>query len=482
MSDVERSNRDYIPIPQKIAYGCGALANNFLAAMSSSLMFVLNIGYGMDPRLVALLGSIPRLTDALTDPLMGYISDNTRTRWGRRRPYIFGGAIAVGIVFILLWMLPQDVSHTHLFVYFLVLSFLFFLAYTIFATPWVALGYELTPDTRERGRVMGVQNFIGQLAFVIAPWTLGFVSLEVFSDMKQGALALAIVTGVVCALLGIIPAIFLRERFAGEVNKDLKEQVIEEARSMLAVVLNELYRFLTSFRATIVNKDFLRLGVATFLIFNGFQMVGAFQLYVVIYDIYQGDTVAAGILMGQFGTLSAICTFGVIALVTWLSGVIGKKRTFMICIGISAVGYGMKWFLYSQETPDLLLICAPLIAFGLGSLFTLMGAMIGDVCDLDELNTGERREGMYGSIFWWVVKLGMTIALAAGGFLLTATGFDVELGSVQSPDTLMSLRFFDVVMPLGASLLAMYVMKGYTVTEERAVEVRALLEARRGAV
>jgi GPH family glycoside/pentoside/hexuronide:cation symporter len=99
---------DRIPIPQKLFYGCGAFVNNLLAAAIGGMVIVLNLGLGMNPALVGLLGALPRLTDAITDPLMGYISDNTRTRWGRRRPYVFVGAIAAGIIFALLWQLPAD--------------------------------------------------------------------------------------------------------------------------------------------------------------------------------------------------------------------------------------------------------------------------------------------------------------------------------------------------------------------------------------
>ena len=90
---------DRIPLTHKVVYGLGAFVNNTLADAIGRMMIVLNLGLGMNPALVGLLGALPRLTDAITDPLMGYISDNTTTRWGRRRPYIFGGAIAAGLLF-----------------------------------------------------------------------------------------------------------------------------------------------------------------------------------------------------------------------------------------------------------------------------------------------------------------------------------------------------------------------------------------------
>jgi GPH family glycoside/pentoside/hexuronide:cation symporter len=145
-------------------------------------------------------------------------------------------------------------------------------------------------------------------------------------------------------------------------------------------------------------------------------------------------------------------------------------------------GYLLKWFCYNPETPWMLLLPAPLIAFGFGGLFTLMPAMVADVVDADELNTNERREGMYGSIFWWVVKLGMAAALAGGGFLLNATGFDVALGAAQSADTLLLMRIFDIFVPFFASAIAIWAVASYTITEEKAHEIRMQLEARRGTV
>jgi len=144
------------------------------------------------------------------------------------------------------------------------------------------------------------------------------------------------------------------------------------------------------------------------------------------------------------------------------------------------VGYALKWFCYSPQYPLLLLLPAPLLAFGLGGLFTLMGSMIADVCDLDELETHERREGMFGSIYWWVVKLGMAAALAVGGVLLNATGFDVALGGEQAASTIFLMRVFDVAVPLISSAIAIWMIASYPITEQKAHEVRLELERRRG--
>ena len=463
---------DRVPFSKKLAYGMGSFTNNMLAQAVGAMMIVLTIGYGVNPFLVGLLGSIPRLTDAITDPIVGYLSDRFRSRWGRRRPFIFVGAISSGLMLMFMWQLPENQSTLFYFVYFLTLSFVFFLAYTIFATPWVALGYELTPNYTERTRLMGLQNFIGQTVFLLVPWFLWFMSLDMFGDVRNGASILAIVLGVVCIGFGIIPALAVRERFGDVTDSDAIDMVessfVDEARN-----------FLQGFLTTTKNLEFLKLAGATFLVFNGFMMVSGFQPFIVIYYLCDGDVAQAGIYTGYFGIITSVFTFVAIAFATWLSDIVGKQRAFRICIAISIVGYASKWFLYNPDNPLLICFSAPLIAFGLGCLFTLMSSMIADICDFDELQTYERREGMYGSIYWWVVKLGMAAALAVGGALLVATGFDVDLSENQTEFTFFWMRLLDVTVPIISSLLAVFLVSTYRITGEMAQDVREQLEARR---
>lgn len=476
---IETAAADKISFLKKFIYGLGGLVNNLLGAAIGGMSIVLNLGLGMNPALVGLLGALPRFFDALTDPLMGYISDNTKSKWGRRRPYIFCGAILVGIVYALLWQLPEGQSESYYFWFFLIGSIFFYLTYTVFATPWVALGYELTPDYHERTRLMGVQNFMGQMAYLVAPWFLWFMQAEfLFDDMVEGASWLAIIIGLFAVCVGILPAIFLKERMATIPTGMPATPNNEPKRSLVGEIKN----FFKGFAITLKFKPFLCLCGATFLVFNGFMMVSSFQSYVIIYYVFGGDQSLGAEYVGWSGTISAFGTFCVIMLITKLSTIIGKRKAFFFAIGMSIIGYALKWVCYNPDYPLLMLVPQPFIAFGLGGLFTLMGSMIADVCDLDELHTHERREGMFGSIYWWVVKLGMAVALAAGGFLLNATGFDVAIGPIQSADTIFWMRFFDVVIPIIASAVAIWLIVKFPITEQRAHEIRETLEARRGKI
>jgi len=484
----ETAPEDRLSIAHKLIYGCGAFVNNILAAAIGGMVIVLNLGLGMNPALVGLLGALPRVTDAITDPLMGYISDHTRSKWGRRRPYIFFGAIAAGIIFALLWQFPDGKSENYYFWYFLVGSIIFYLAYTVFATPWVALGYELTPDYHERTRLMGVQSFMGQLAYMLSPWFLWFMALEPLNDsLIDGAGLLAIIIGTAVVGVGILPAIFLKERFkesptpvSSDVIKAGGEQV--EVQTIFQAFLTNMRSFFRGFAITLKFKPFQKLCAATFLVFNGFIMVASFQFYVIIYFVFAGDQEQGALYAGWSGTLMAVSAFLVIFIVTRLSTKIGKRRAFFVSVAISMVGYALKWFCYRPDMPLLLLLPAPLMAFGLGGLWTLMGSMIADVCDLDELETNERREGMYASIYWWVVKLGQAIAIAVGGVLLNVTGFDVALGGDQTAQAIFLMRVFDISVPVLTSALAIWAIYSYSMTEEKAYEVREELERRRGKV
>ena len=465
---------DRVPPFQMFIYGLGGMVNNLLSGAYGGLMIVLILGLEMDPRLVGVIGMVPRLFDAFTDPVIGYVSDNTRTRFGRRRPYIFVGAILVGLAFMAIWQFPDGKSEMFYFWFFLIGSILFFFVYTIFITPWVALGYELTPDYNERSRVMGVQNFISQTAYIFTPWLLAIVTLDRFGgDMVMGTAIAAIWIGAFVIVVGILPAIFLRERINPGVL-DAEHPVHPDS------LQKRIADFASGFAITLSRVPFLKLCIATLLVFNSFILIAAFQALVVIHYLYAGSTEDAGVLLGVLGTVTTVCTYLVIIFVTFLATRIGKRRAFAVAMIMYIIGCVLKYFCYNQEMPYLLVVSTPFLAFGLGALFTLMPAMIADVVDLDELDTHERREGMYGSIFWWVVKLGLSAAGLGSGFLLTATGFDPKLDGTQPQATLELMRFFDSAVPIIATLIAMWAVMTFEVTKERAAEIRAQLEARRG--
>ncbi|MCK7529852.1 MAG: MFS transporter [Marinilabiliales bacterium] len=165
-------------------------------------MFFLLTAFGMDPFLAGLLGGLPRIYDAITDPIMGFISDNTKSRFGRRRPYIFAGAILSGVLFAVLWQLYPNNSQMYNFWYFLIFSLIYLTGNTIFSTPLIGLGYEMSSDYNERTRLMAFSQTFGQVAWMIVPWFWVLIANpNLFETQAIGVRRLSVVVGAICIVL-----------------------------------------------------------------------------------------------------------------------------------------------------------------------------------------------------------------------------------------------------------------------------------------
>ena len=470
----QTSTRDKVPFGQKAAFGAGHLVLNLLPGALGVFMFFLLTAFGMDPFLAGLLGGLPRIFDAITDPIMGFISDNTKSRWGRRRPYIFVGAILSGILFAVLWQLDPENTQSYNFWYFLILSMVFLIGNTMFATPLVGLGYEMTSDYNERTRLMAFSQTIGQIAWMIVPWFWVIIAdPEIFETQAIGVRKLSIIVGAVCIVLGVLPTFFCKG--IDSANMENRKEINFKS------LFSNLKDLFIGIAQVSKNKPFMKLCAATFLVFNGFQMVAAFSVYIIVFYMYNGSYADAGTWPAWFSTVTAIVTaFGVIPVVTWMANKWGKRRAFIYSTALSIVGYILKWWGFDPENVWLIFMPIPFMAFGLGGLFTLMMSMTADVCDLDELKNGmPRKEGTFGAIYWWMVKLGQALALILGGLVLKLVGFDGNAAQ-QNAETMTSLRIADIVIPAVTAGLAILVMWKYGLNEARAKEIKVELVKRRG--
>ncbi|WP_406684699.1 MFS transporter [Seonamhaeicola sp. MEBiC1930] len=518
MPNIITSKKDRVPIGQKMAFGAGHFVLNLLPGSLAFFMFFLLTAFGMDPLYAGLLGALPRLFDALSDPIMGFISDNTKSRWGRRRPYIFVGAILSGILFALTWQMSPDNSQMYNFWYFLTLTILFLIGNTMYATPLVGLGYEMTTDYNERTRLMAFSNTMGQIAWMIVPWFWVIIAdPQVYETQAVGVRNLSIIVGSICAILGLLPAIFCRGLDSSHMENRKKITF-----KTMASNLTDLW---AGIKQVSKNKPFTKLCGATFLVFNGFQLVSAFSVYIIVFYMYNGSYALAGTWPAWFSTITAVITaFVVIPIISAISNKWGKRKAFIISTIISIIGYilkwwgfdtglnenfnktsfgqslnegvaslfewlnpflesvGMSWFSIdtSQGSPWLIFMPIPFIAFGLGGLFTLMMSMTADVCDLDELENGmPRKEGTFGAIYWLMVKIGQSIALFLGGLVLKLVGF-ISDAETQTAETMNSLRIADILIPSITAALAIWIMYKYSLNETRAKQIKAELVKRRG--
>jgi GPH family glycoside/pentoside/hexuronide:cation symporter len=460
-----------VPMGQKIAFGVGMLANQMFPASLGIFMVVLVQNLGFPGWMWGIVYFLPRVLDAVTDPIMGFISDNTRSVWGRRRQYVFLGAIVMGVTFSVMWQLYGENSVNYNFTYFLLGSFAFYIGLTIFSVTYVAMGYEMSEDFHERTQIMAIAQWIGQWAWVIAPW-FWVIMYEPswFPSPEAATRQLAIWVGVIFAICAMVPAIFIHSKSTKNENfSPLTFNAIGDSVSQI----------IKGFKEAFSSRPFRKLCISTFFIFNAFNTVAGFVFFIVVWHLFKGDAGAAGYWTPIFGSVGAlVTTFIVIPIVAWMSKKIGKKNAFMVSQGIALVGYTSLWFLFVPGKPWMFIFSLPFHSFGIGSLFVLMMSMTADVIDLDELNYGVRREGVFGAIYWYMVKFGFAIAGGLSGVILTVVGFDGNV-AVQPEGAVDGLRLFFSGLPMLGTIIAMYLMHDYDVDEERANQIRAELHARK---
>jgi GPH family glycoside/pentoside/hexuronide:cation symporter len=365
---------------------------------------------------------------------------------------------------------------------------------------------------------MAFANTMGQVAWMIAPWLYVIIpDTETFNTQTEGVRTMALIVGALTVLFGILPAIFCKGIDA--TNMENREEI------SFKTLAKNMKGLLNGIKQVSKNRPFMRLCGATFLVFNGFQLVAAFGVFIIVFYMYTGSYELAGTWPAWFNTINAIITaFIVIPIVSRMATRFGKRNAFIVSTVLSIIGYILKWWGFDKELnaqfnntelgqsmtsavgslfehinpvledfgmtwfmitpgndiPWLIFLPIPLFAFGMGGLFTLMMSMTADVCDLDELENGmPRKEGTFGAIYWLMVKIGQSIALVLGGVILSIVGFDPNV-TEQSLETMNNLRIADIVVPAVTAAGAVLVMWNYSLTEKRAEEIKDQLVERRG--
>ncbi len=413
---------DRVPWNQLVAYGMGGLIPIALFNIAPQLMSLLgNISLGLSAFWLGAILLLPRLWDAISDPIMGHFSDNTRTRWGRRRPYVLIGGLAVAISFAAIWWVPRGDAVRALFAtesaynrfqlaYILGAMLVFFTATTIFEIPHGALGMEMSRDYHERTRLFSAKSFLGNLFAMGTPWLIALAGLEFFrgpgGDLADG---MRFVSMFIAALL--IPMTYwwfvsLREPGFAVAKKQHKTGFWEDMRT------------------TVSNRTFLSLVAIIFTLAMGFNFVQIFNYYITIFYLYGGDEVVAGRLLGIAGTTWAVTGLVAVFPLNWLGKRLGKSKTLLVAILLMCAAQVSKIVCYNPELPYLVLIPTVLLSAGMLMFFTLGSSMVGDVCDEDELRTGTRSEGSFYAVYWWFIKMGSAFAGFVMGALLVFTGFD----------------------------------------------------------
>ena len=456
---------DRIPLTEKIAYSAGAAPLGAgMQIVNQMSNVVLNMCLGLSPILIGLVMSAFRFWDALTDPVMGAVSDNTRSRWGRRRPYLVIGSVLSAIVFPLIWMFSREWSATAIFLYFMIMCMIYYTCDTVFGVPYFSLATEMTPDYHERTRLISLRAFANKLVAIGAGWLLSLVTLDYFKDELDGMRFVSFGVSIMFLTLGIIPAIFVKERYSKQASMQKKTPLLK------------------SIGVTLKSKPFLMLLSMVLLMVVATQMVGSLGLYLNIFYVNGADKAAAGKFVGLGTTGAMILSIISIPFYNMLSARLGKTVALKINLWFFFVANALTWFLVNQNYPYLIVVNIILQGPAITGVWILLPSMQTDICDWDELQTGKRREGSYSSVFSWINKTGGSLSFLVANSILVAAGFNVKFGAEQIGNTFLIMRILYAALPITANIIILIILSRYPLTEQRCHDIRAELEVRRGKV
>jgi glycoside/pentoside/hexuronide:cation symporter, GPH family len=456
-----------VPLRTRIFWGFGGLADNFMFNTLVALGMIIYVDYfGLSPVLAGVALFIPRFIDAITDPWIGNLSDNAKTRWGRRRPFMFFGVIGSALLLPLLWTPPGLATIGAAwfanipFLYLAVVGSVLAVTYTLFVVPYTALGFELTPHYDERTRVIAWRMYIGLIGSMAAGWLYRLANLDWFPNEAFGAFAISGGLAVVVIAAGLMPVFGCREN--------------------VAVVKQAPIRLLEAIRYTFTNRAFMILFVAyTVVILALFSANGIFP-FLLIYHVFGGDRIEFGNFQGWLITMGVTVSYLSIFLIAWVSRRTSKRKGMITGLGLAMGGAIFNWFAIDPRWPWMMFPAAVVSFLGFQGCWLMVDSMVADVCDDDELRSGRRREGMFSAVKGFALKLAQALTALIGGGLLAVSGFDAEIAradglSIDVALTMKNLMIGVQVLGLAGAIAMMWF---YPISRQRAEQTRRELDAR----
>ena len=459
-------NNKTLTFRTKLAYGLGNVAVMVAKQAPKRLCFpIYNIGLGVNAAWIGLLFSLTRLWDAVTDPVVGHLSDRFSSKYGRRKPFITIGAVLTGLFFAMMWMIPRGLSPVGYITYLAIVVVLFYTALTIFSVPWYAMGYELTNDYDERTKLFAYPSFFSPIAQIGVAWLYFLTQRSFFEDTIEGARYVGAATGLLLIGFGLIPVLFVPQSSNSPIEKRKTKSKDQPG-------------FLTNLKESLSCKPFLMISFTISGVLMASAIVGSLHYYINIYYIYQGDKAAASTTIGWYWT----AVYGVAALIvpviSKLGVRFGKKRVFQVSLIWGIIVMICRWYLFTPDMPYLQLLDGVMYAFLDAALFLLCQSMIADVCDYDELRFGHRREGVFAAVYGWLFKTGLALGALAAGVILAKIGFDKKVDVIPSEETLQMMRMIYSLIPGLIFFLTAVLFSFYPLTKEKMLEVSRQLKER----
>ncbi len=530
-----------------IYYALGNIENGVANNALNSLQNIMVVAMHINPLIGGFIVSVKTIIDAITDPVMAHISDNFKSRFGRRKPFVLLGGVS-RMLFLIAFFAFFPIYHqmssnaelaaqdqatapaatdvqaasargteadtgevtpegnvespppvrvpakalpgssgrpglfdplvkgfqamfmstnpelTQVVIYVLAGIIIFTLLSTMSGVPYFAWGIELCSSYDGRTKLTVYRSLVDKVIGIVNPWVLPFCFSLVWINAIHGLFFLVAVV----ATVGIATTVLMIVK-------------VDEPKTYMTVSKKKLpLGFFKSLLITLKNRNFLRVFALYQIIglSNGlFHSVGLYlNIYWVMKGAAQGSTVVAIV-----GTLGWALSIAAIPFVLWFSKRFQKHNTVLLAVVLMMVGCLLKWWLVTPEAPYLQLVLPIFFSIGISSFYTVMGALLADVTDDDELQTGRRREGMFAAVMSLLGKVLGSIVPVLAGLILVISGFEAALKFDQSEQTILNLRIAFSVVPALMLSVAILLLIRYPLTRERMAQIQTELTARRQA-
>jgi glycoside/pentoside/hexuronide:cation symporter, GPH family len=448
---------EQLSVKTKLAFGAGDLGAAIVAGVSGFFLQTFFLDVALLPAsMISVVFFVATIWDAINDPLTGSLSDRTKSRFGRRRPWLLFAAVPFGVMYMFQWLVPSDDPNT-LLLYYIVVAILLNTFFTAVNVPYTALTAELTSDYAERTRLTAFRFGFSILGAVGAVG-LHPVIVGLFGDVRTGYMIAGFVWGVMIVASAWITFFFVREKPQPDIE-------VEKPLGMYAGI-----------RIAFANRPFLYVTLIYLLSWLTIQFVQNNLLLYVTYWVNARDSFTLMVLILQ------ATAFGFLPIWSRVSARFGKQYTYIVGVVIWMVALLVVFFIPPQTALPLYFVVF-FAGIGVSVAYLIPWSMLPDVIEYDELQTGQRREGVYYGFFVFLQKLGLAIGLALSNLVLSSAGYinpETAGAIVTQPDSvLLVLRLFVSFVPVVLLLLSLPLAYYFPITREKFAEIQAQLQQKK---
>ncbi|MBM3515650.1 MAG: MFS transporter [Alphaproteobacteria bacterium] len=441
-----------LPATLKAGWAVGAVGHvTMLIVTNTMLLFFLVSHLGVAPATAGLILAASRFYDMFADVLMGHISDRTRSRWGRRRPWMVVGAIGSGIGCVLAFWVPDFEPGPRLLAYLVFAQIVYFTSYTIFTVPFMAMPAEMTTDYNERTSIMSYRTFFSGIAGLVgmslAPSLVKFFGGGRAAYAEMGIVIAVIVSG------AMLLAVFGTRRARFTERTETKTRW----KDWVATALT--------------NRPFAMLFMIKFVGITGIACAAAVGLFFQGYitgRAEQGQSILGGV--------QHVVTMASIPMWLWISRAFGKRAGLFLATAVYFVANISWWVSGPEESMTLFVVRATGLGLGYAGFLLMTLSMLPDTIAYDTGRTGLKREGIYAGLFAFVEKASFVVAPLIVGSVLGTYGFVQSRGTLvpQTEEGLFAVKLCMAVIPAGLTVAVVPFVAAYNLTREKLEAMEAV--------